>query len=95
MPTCNCCRCKKWVQNSRRADLSDKSAEYLFKSCVLCAEHFEDAQFMNPQKNKLIWNAIPTKFDVPNPPPQVASKRPPPKARCDPIPRKVLKQSDG
>ena len=40
-------RCRKWVQNTRRADLLDQSADYLYNNCVLCAEHFEDGQFMN------------------------------------------------
>jgi hypothetical protein len=26
-------------------------------------------------KKRLIWNAVPTKFDVPNPPPAVTPKR--------------------
>ena len=34
---------------------------------------------MNPQaKIKLIHNALPMLFDVPNPPPKLALKRPPP-----------------
>ena len=32
-------------------------------------------------KDKLVWDAIPTLFDVPNPPPKLASKRKEPKAR--------------
>ena len=64
-------------------------------SCVLCAEHFEDSQFMNMLHNRLIWNAVPTRFDVPNPPPSVSCKRPPPKPQLDIIRRKLPKQSDG
>ena len=38
----------------------------------LCSKHFEDSQLMNKEtKNKLIWNAMPTLFDVPNPPSKV------------------------
>ena len=45
----------------------------------VCAEHFEHSQFMNVEsKYRLVWNAVPTKFSMPNPPPQVSSKRPPP-----------------
>ncbi|XP_064078399.1 uncharacterized protein LOC135195826 isoform X2 [Macrobrachium nipponense] len=43
---------------------------------------------MNSEKNKLVWNAVPTLFDVANPPAQVSCKRPPPTPR-DPIPRKL------
>ena len=32
-------------------------------------------------KDKLVWDAIPTLVDVPNPPPKLASKRKEPKAR--------------
>ena len=45
----------------------------------VCAEHFEHSQFMNVKsKHRLVWSAVPTKFSMPNPPPQVSSKRPPP-----------------
>lgn len=33
------------------------------------------------KKNSLIWNAVPTIFQVPNPPPKVTPKRAPPKRR--------------
>lgn len=37
---------------------------------------------MNPQlKNKLVWNAVPSIFDVPNPPAPVTTKRPLPRKR--------------
>ena len=32
-------------------------------------------------KNKLVWDAVPTLFTVPNPPAQLGVKRPPPKER--------------
>ena len=38
-------------------------------------QHFEDNQFMNPaMKNRLIHNAVPTMFDIPNPPPKLTPK---------------------
>ena len=38
--------------------------------------HFEDSQFKNKEKrNRLIETAIPTLFDVPNPPPKITPKR--------------------
>ena len=86
-------RCKKWVQNCRRADLTKKTTEYLYKNCVLCANHFEDGQFMNStSKNKLVWNGIPTLFDVPNPPPTVSAKRPAPRVRSVAYASSVKKQ---
>ena len=69
-------RCKKWVQNSRREDIIHTP---LHKLChfQLCSNHFEDSQFMNKNtKSKLIWNAVPTLFDVPNPPTRITSSRP-------------------
>ena len=89
------CRCRQWVQNSRRADLLRKTAECLNNSCVLCGEHFTNDQFMNQMKNKLIFNAVPTLFDVPNPAIMSRpSKRPAPKERNYVITRtnrKILK----
>ena len=73
-------QCKQWVINTRRADLEKYSTEQLYNGYTLCANHFEDSQFMNPQaKKSLIHNALPTLFDVPNPLPKLALKRPPPK----------------
>ena len=68
-------RCKKWVINTRRGDLDHLSAEQLYKNYRICAKHFEDSQFMNPNKNKLVWNAVPTLFDVPNPPAKITPPR--------------------
>ena len=48
---------------------------------------------MNPKKNKLVWNAVPTLFSVPNPPAKIEPKRrkiirspaiPTTKSSCDP-----------
>ena len=37
------------------------STEQLYVQYTVCANHFEDSQFMNPaQKNRLIHNAVPT-----------------------------------
>ena len=81
-------RSKQWVINTRRADLEKYSTEQLYNGYTLCANHFEDSQFMNPQaKIKLIHNALPTLFDVPNPPPKLALKQPPPKERNIIVPK--------
>ena len=62
-----------------------RTPDYLYKNCVLCANHFEDSQFMHvPSKNKLVPEAVPTLFDVPNPPPRVSLKRQLPTPRSDP-----------
>lgn len=58
-------RSKKWVINSGRKDLKNKDVEYLYENIKLCSNHFESSQFMNEKKNKLVWNAVPTVFDVP------------------------------
>lgn len=70
------------MQNTRRQDLINVSCERLRKSYVLCAEHFENSQFSNRQsQNRLNWNAEPTIFAVPNPPPLRTLKRKPPTVR--------------
>ena len=69
-------RCKKWVQHVRREDLTHTP---LNKLChfQLCSNHFEDSQFMHRNtKSKLIWNAVPTLFDVPNPPAKITPSWP-------------------
>ena len=49
---------------------------------------------MNVQsKNKLVWNAVPTKFAVPNPPPSCSSKRKAPALKVHPPPKKKKKVS--
>ena len=69
MPFLNLLRCKRWVENCRREDLADKSATHLRESNVLCAIHFEDSQFTSLKKNRIKpLKAVPTLFDVPNPP---------------------------
>ena len=82
-------RCNKWVINTRRDDLlvrmkknAQEATLQLNKSNVLCAHHFEDSQFMNRiSRNSLVHDAIPTKFEISNPPKLVDSKRKQPKDR--------------
>ena len=63
------------------------STEQLYAQCTVCANHFEDSQFMNPaQKNRLIHNAVPTLSAQHNAPPKWTPKWPPPKQRYQPIP---------
>ena len=67
-------RCRKWVQNSQRDDLRNIPTKKLY-NYELCSMHFEDSQFKNKQKrNRFIETAIPTLFDVPNPPPKITPK---------------------
>jgi len=69
-------RCQRWVQNTRRDDLLNRSHVYLNNNCRLCAEHFEEDQFSNRMtKNRLKWNAVPTLFNVPNPPKTLSTPR--------------------
>ena len=76
-------RCQEWVQRSRRKDLIGKSVSYLYGNCKLCGEHFEINQFMNKDKrNKLIPAAVPSVFNVPNPPKKVTLTRPLPTKRA-------------
>lgn len=64
--------------NTRREELQRGkiTAEHLRRVHHICSQHFEDSQFMNAQqRNRLIWNAVPTIFDVPNPPSKLTMKR--------------------
>ena len=68
------CSCRRWVQASRWEDLHSKSVDYLHANCKLCADHFDSNQFLNAvARSKLIWNAEPTVFTVPNLPKQLAT----------------------
>ena len=63
------------------------STEQLYAQYTVCANHFEDSQFMNPaQKNRFIHNAVPTLIAQHNAPPKLTPKRPPHKQRYQPIP---------
>ncbi|XP_036143319.1 peroxynitrite isomerase THAP4-like [Monomorium pharaonis] len=67
----------KWVQNIRRGNNWTPT-----EASRLCEKHFENSQFERHRSDglrKLKPNAIPTLFDVPNPPPMI-----------DPSPRKSL-----
>lgn len=58
-------RCKKWVENCRRVDLEDKTADHLNKCYRLCARHFDSSlvRRRSPYRTRLQDNAIPTIFD--------------------------------
>lgn len=56
-------RNKRWLINIKRADLDKTSVDYRNKNIYVCAEHFTPDCFMNKNRNKLIWNAIPTIFN--------------------------------
>lgn len=69
-------RCLKWVANCKGEHLYKLTTEQLNKSMRLCSEHFEDSQFNNPaRKNRLVWNAVPTLFNIPNAPKKVTPRR--------------------
>jgi hypothetical protein len=77
-----CCRCKRWVVNSRTQSLDGMSSLVLNAGYLLCSEHFESSQFINADTRcSLIHNAVPTIFSVPNPPKRLASARGEPPAR--------------
>ena len=53
-----------------------RSPEYCNKNLRLCSNHFEDSEFVSILlRNRLNKDAIPTVFDVPNPPHKLAEKR--------------------
>ncbi len=53
----------------------NKDAEYLYKNCRKCTEHFEDLMFANDLRNRLNSEAKPTLFSIPNAPPTVGTKQ--------------------
>ena len=72
-------RSKQWVNNTRRKDvITQKSAKQLNTGTVLCANHFEANQFISKRLKK---TAVPTLFDVPNPPKTLTPARKTPKPR--------------
>ncbi|KAF7237918.1 52 kDa repressor of the inhibitor of the protein kinase [Varanus komodoensis] len=66
------CRCQRWVENCRRADLEDKTPDQLNKHYRLCAKHFETSMIcrsivackLSPYRTVLRDNAVPTIFDL-------------------------------
>ena len=62
---------------------------------MVCQRHFQEWCFMNTEKkNKLVWNAVPTLFDIPYPAKQTVP-RAPPKLRSDPPPSKRRRTQTG
>lgn len=70
-------RSKKWAVNTRRKDLIQKDAEYLYRNVRICSAHFEDEMFVHVTESKktLKITAIPTLFNIPNPPARIGVKR--------------------
>ena len=85
-------RCKKWIINTRRKNVTE---DYAHKNLTLCSEHFEDSQFFSVlNKNRLERYAVPTLFqDLPNPPEKIATKRKLPD-RNHPLPPKKKRRSE-
>ncbi|XP_041979395.1 uncharacterized protein LOC121733250 [Aricia agestis] len=53
-------RCHQWLMNAHRLDFLDLRVSQL-KNRVVCQHHFEDHNFMNYKKDKLKFDAVPTK----------------------------------
>lgn len=88
----HCFRCRIWVQNSRRLDLIGKTAKVLSVGGYhLCSKHFESNQFNVPaERKRLVWNAVPTLFDVSNPLPPITIERKPKARSSTKVPQKKL-----
>ncbi|XP_068237590.1 52 kDa repressor of the inhibitor of the protein kinase-like [Palaemon carinicauda] len=76
-------RCKTWWVNTRRCDLDFKKDFDRIMQLTLCECHFTASQFMNPNdkgvpkpRKQLRKDAIPTLFDIPNPPKTSDAQRP-------------------
>jgi THAP domain len=78
--------------NCRRKDLDGKSSNELNKKFRLCSNHFEETMYYatNIGGKRLILAAVPTIFDVPNPPARVAMKIKAPAKRLFTPPTKKL-----
>ncbi|XP_050521801.1 52 kDa repressor of the inhibitor of the protein kinase-like [Daktulosphaira vitifoliae] len=55
-------RYKEWLHNCGRDDLLDKSIDTLNKYYTVCNVHFKTNMFSNPEKSRLLPNAVPTKI---------------------------------
>ena len=93
------CRSREWAVKARREDLlkrmgphedRDDITKHISKNNVMCQLHFEESQF-TASKKKLIKTAVPTLFNIPNPPKKLAPKRKGPKERQD-VPQKPKKK---
>lgn len=49
-----------WLEFVQRQDLQTKSPEELNKRFYVCSEHFEQQCFVNHEKKRLVWTAVPT-----------------------------------
>ena len=79
-------RCKQWIHFTRRADIETEPLDLVYKinkNNLLCSEHFEECFFSKTAKKRLrlVNDALPTIFNIPNPPPKLMSSRPAPKER--------------
>ena len=88
-------RCQKLMINCRRDDLLKRGPDYASRNCCLCRDRFEDSQFNKvPESMKesagLIWHAVPTLSNIPNPSKAVTTKRKLP-CRADAVPTKKRK----
>ncbi|XP_014661379.1 PREDICTED: THAP domain-containing protein 5-like [Priapulus caudatus] len=75
-------RCKRWIINTRRTDINVGNVKYR----SLCEEHFDASQYMNPAdkgvarpRKRLMPNAVPLIFNIPNPPRNPVPRKPPTK----------------
>ncbi len=53
-------RCKAWIEVTQRLDIIGKEAYVTKGNIRICASHFEPWCFMNQERKKLVWNAVPT-----------------------------------
>ena len=86
---------KKWAVNSRSASLDTLKHEQLRKR-IMWSVHFEDYCYVRPSDRDkatcfLRWDAIPTIFNVPNPPSPFTPKRKLPKVRLNKVSLKSKK----
>lgn len=75
-------RCQKWWINTWRKDLNFKKDYKKIIQLALCEKHFTADQFMNPAekdcfkpRKRLRKDAVPSLFDIPNPPKPVTERR--------------------
>lgn len=52
-------RCKLWIQRSGNTKLLEHFSTKLHSRCGLCSDHFDDSQYYNSSKKRLLPRAVP------------------------------------
>lgn len=59
-----CCRCIEWLKACGRHDLLNTPVESIYRNFRICCVHFEPKMYSNPEKTRLLPQAMPTLFSM-------------------------------